>query len=70
MQMIKDLKELKGLLKYLRKINIVATWHSSLDSIENYNCFVRKGLRFGVLSYTYGTNYNENSLNPKNILII
>ena len=55
----------KRTLEELRKINIVPLGTSSLDSNSNYNYFVRKGLRFGLLSYTYGTNYNGNSLNPK-----
>ncbi|MCW8848760.1 MAG: CapA family protein [Melioribacteraceae bacterium] len=55
----------KRTLEELRKINIVPLGTSSLDSNRNYNYFVRKGLRFGMLSYTYGTNYNEKSLNPK-----
>ncbi len=48
----------KRTLEELRKINIVPLGTSSLDSNMNYNYFVRKGLRFGMLSYTYGTNYN------------
>lgn len=52
-------------LRELRKINILPLGTSSLDSSKNYNYFVRKGLRFGLLSYTYGTNYNENALSPR-----
>lgn len=52
-------------LEFLRKVNIVALGTSSLDSTITYNYFVRKGLRFGILAYTYGTNFNPNSLNPR-----
>ena len=55
----------KRTLEELRQINIVPLGTSSLDSNTNYNYFVRKGLRFGLLSYTYGTNYKENSRNPR-----
>jgi Bacterial capsule synthesis protein PGA_cap len=55
----------KRTLEVLRDINIVPLGTSSLDLVKNYNLFVRKGLRFGFLSYTYGTNYNGNSLTPK-----
>ncbi|MCP5062492.1 MAG: CapA family protein, partial [Ignavibacteriae bacterium] len=44
----------------LKKVNIVPVGTKKLSSSEpTYNFFVRKGLRFGVLAYTYGTNYNE-----------
>jgi poly-gamma-glutamate synthesis protein (capsule biosynthesis protein) len=55
----------KRTLEELRKINIVPLGTSSLDSNRNYNYFVRKGLRFGMLSYTYGTNYYAKSLYPR-----
>lgn len=55
----------KRTLEVLRDINIVPLGTSSLDSNKNYNYFVRKGLRFGLLSYTYGTNYNPKSLKPR-----
>jgi len=50
----------------LKNVNIVPIGTKKLSSSEpTYNFFVRKGLRFGVLAYTYGTNYNENSLHPQ-----
>lgn len=55
----------KRTLDVLRDINIVPLGTSSLDSNKNYNYFVRKGLRFGLLSYTYGTNYKPNSQKPR-----
>ncbi len=56
----------KRTIEVLRKENIVPLGtHIPGDSIKSYNFFVRKGLRFGVLSYTYGTNYKEFSLNAK-----
>ncbi|MCB9250416.1 MAG: CapA family protein [Ignavibacteriales bacterium] len=56
----------KRTIDVLRKINIVPLGTTIPgDSIENYNLFVRKGLRFGVLSYTYGTNYYEFDLYPE-----
>jgi poly-gamma-glutamate synthesis protein (capsule biosynthesis protein) len=55
----------KRTLEQLRKINIIPVGTSSLDSSKNYNIFVRKGLKFGMLAYTYGTNYNEYAQNPK-----
>jgi len=55
----------KRTLEVLRKENIIPLGTSSLDSGKDYNIFVRKGLRFGLLSYTYGTNYNANSLEPR-----
>lgn len=58
-------KGVKRTLEVLRDVNIIPLGTSSLDSVQNYNVFVRKGLRFGMLAYTYGTNYNENALNPQ-----
>ncbi len=53
-------------LKELKKINIVGLGTKDItDSTKNYDLFVRKGLRFGVLAYTYGTNYNELATSPK-----
>jgi len=52
-------------LDELRKVNIIPLGTTSLDSVKNDNLFVSEGLRFGLLSYTYGTNYNENALRPK-----
>jgi poly-gamma-glutamate synthesis protein (capsule biosynthesis protein) len=55
----------KRTLEYLRKVNIIPLGTSALDSSMNYNVFVRKGLKFGMLAYTYGTNYKENSFYPR-----
>lgn len=55
----------KRTLEILRKVNIIPLGTSSMDSVKNYNVFVRKGLRFGMLAYTYGTNYNKDALYPK-----
>ncbi|MEE9429785.1 MAG: CapA family protein [Melioribacteraceae bacterium] len=50
----------------LKKVNIVPIGTEKLNSSDpTYNIFVRKGLRFGVLAYTYGTNYNENAKHPR-----
>jgi len=50
----------------LKKVNIVPIGTKRIKSREpTYNIFVRKGLRFGVLAYTYGTNYNENAKHPR-----
>lgn len=49
-------------IKYLKSINIVPLGTKiKSDSSEVFNIFVRKGIRFGLLSYTFGTNYKENS---------
>lgn len=58
----------KRTLDILREINIIPLGTSSLDSVKNYNVFVRKGLRFGMLAYTYGTNYNQDALNPRSYI--
>ncbi len=55
----------KRTLDVLRDINIIPLGTTSLDSVKNYNLFVRKGLRFGLLTYTYGTNYNGKALMPR-----
>ncbi len=56
----------KRTIDILRKINILQLGTEiPNDSVKSYNLFVRKGLRFGVLAYTYSTNYNENALHPK-----
>lgn len=54
-------------IDYLRKINIIHLGTKKLDNSKNYNFFVRKGLRFGILAYTYGTNANGIS-NPKDVV--
>ena len=56
---------IKRTLDYLRKVNLIPLGTNSMDSIKQTNLYVIKGLRIGMLAYTYGTNYNENSLNPK-----
>lgn len=49
-------------IKYLKFINIVPIGTKiKSDSSEVFNIFVRKGIRFGLLSYTFGTNYKENT---------
>jgi len=55
----------KRTIEFLKKINIISLGTSSLDSSKNYNLFVRKGLKFGLLAYTYGTNFNEYAKYPR-----
>lgn len=56
----------KRTIDQLHKENLVHIGtHDLSDEIKNYNTFVRKGLKFGLIAYTYGTNYNENALNPR-----
>ncbi len=52
-------------LDVLRKNNILPIGTKKINENKKQNIFVKKGLRFGVLAYTYGTNYNENALYPK-----
>lgn len=54
----------KRTIAELKRVNIVNIGTSDTSLTENYNIFVRKGLRFGVLAYTYGTNYKEGSPKP------
>jgi len=55
----------KRTLEILKKVNIIPLGTKSKEQEEPENIFVRKGLKFGMLAYTYGTNYKENSLYPK-----
>jgi len=56
----------KRTIDILRKVNILQLGTDiPNDSIPSYNLFVRKGLRFGVLAYTYSTNYNQIALHPR-----
>ncbi len=52
-------------IDFLSKINIIPIGTKKINEKSNQNIYVKKGLRFGVLAYTYGTNYNENALYPK-----
>ncbi|MCB9205837.1 MAG: CapA family protein [Ignavibacteriales bacterium] len=52
----------------LKKVNIIPLGANISDSSDNSNIFVRNGLRFGMLSYTYGTNYNANFSNPRKFI--
>ena len=58
-------KGVERTIDVLRKINIIPIGTKKLDEPEQQKIFVRKGLRFGVLAYTYGTNYNENAVTPR-----
>lgn len=55
----------KRTLEILKKVNIIPLGTKSKEQEEPENIFVRKGLKFGMLAYTYGTNYKENSLYPE-----
>jgi len=60
---------IKRTIDELKKVNIVPIGTTiPEDSSENYNLFVRKGLRFGILSYTYGTNYKSSNANPQKVV--
>ncbi|MCB9260165.1 MAG: CapA family protein [Ignavibacteriales bacterium] len=52
----------------LKKVNIIPLGADISDTSDISNIFVRKGLRFGMLSYTYGTNYNANFPNPRKFI--
>lgn len=66
------LEGIERTLAELKNVNIVPIGtKSSVDTSEIYNFFVRKGLRFGLLAYTYGTNPQNKNKNPqKNISFI
>ncbi len=61
----KGFNGVKRTLEYLRRIGIVPIGTTSLDTVKNENLFNKKGLKFGLLAYTYGTNYNENAKSPR-----
>lgn len=58
-------KGVQRTIDFLSKINIIPIGTKKINEKSNQNIYVKKGLRFGVLAYTYGTNYNENALYPK-----
>ncbi len=66
------LEGIERTLSELKNVNIIPIGtKSSVDTSKIYNLFVRKGLRFGVLAYTYGTNPQNKNKNPqKNISFI
>jgi poly-gamma-glutamate capsule biosynthesis protein CapA/YwtB (metallophosphatase superfamily) len=66
------LEGIERTLAELKNVNIVPIGtKSSVDTSEIYNLFVRKGLRFSLLAYTYGTNPQNKNKNPqKNISFI
>ncbi len=69
-------KGVKRTIDELRKNNIIpigtniigtnTNGTKKFNEVTQKNIFVRKGIKFGVLAYTYGTNYNENALTPRN----
>ncbi|MBK8946002.1 MAG: CapA family protein [Ignavibacteriae bacterium] len=62
---------IKRTIDELKKVNIVSLGTTiPEDSLESYNLFVRKGLKFGILSYTYGTNYKNSNKNPEKFINI
>ncbi|MBK7981893.1 MAG: CapA family protein [Ignavibacteriae bacterium] len=66
------LEGIERTLAELKNVNIIPIGtKSSVDTSEIYNLFVRKGLRFSLLAYTYGTNPQNKNKNPqKNISFI
>ncbi|MBK7106297.1 MAG: CapA family protein [Ignavibacteriae bacterium] len=59
----------KRTIEVLKKVNIVSIGTSiPEDSVETYNLFVRKGLRFGILSYTYGSNNKSAKTFPQKFI--
>ena len=51
--------------KVLKNLRIAPLGTAVSDSFLTTKIYEKNGLRFGILAYTYGTNYNESSLNPK-----
>ncbi len=49
----------------LKNLGMTPLGTAVADSFLSENIYNRNGLRFGILAYTYGTNYNQSSLNPK-----
>ena len=49
----------------LKKNGMVPLGTAVSDSFLTSKIYVKNGLRFGILAYTYGTNYNPSSLKPK-----
>lgn len=51
--------------KVLNSLGMIPLGTAVSDSFLTRNIYVKNGLRFGILAYTYGTNYNPGSLSPK-----
>lgn len=51
--------------KVLKNLGINPLGTAVSDSFLTDKIFEKNGLRFGILAYTYGTNYNSSSLNPE-----
>ncbi len=55
----------KRTLEVLKKNNIISIGTNFIDSVEAPKIYVRKGLRFGLLNYTYGTNFHKKEDKPR-----
>jgi poly-gamma-glutamate synthesis protein (capsule biosynthesis protein) len=49
----------------LDKLGIIHLGTDSLETKVKNNVYVHKGIKMGILAYTYGTNFREGSKNPR-----